>query len=621
MPSYAGGASRLRPLVSLLTPRSEGTMLPQHAPAPQSSRRIGVGIDTSRYGHYAAFLRDDLQPAADELAFPESAAGYTLLQQRLQGIVARYHAVDFAVRLDVAGPYADNLLHFLHQLATPHADRSDAPAPLALTISCGDPQRNKNYRAAFFGSQKSDPVEARAAARYAVSERPKSDKPLSSELRILRQVAGRLQAVVRQRTRLINQFHHLLALTFPELALLTKDVAAGWVLELMHRYPTAARLAQARPSTLAAIPYLPDDRVTPLLQQAQTSIASLTDAAVEELVRDQVRQLRDSAARQKRLESLLVSAYRTLPQANHLDTIPGIGPVTAAVLTAFIVDIDRFATPGKLVAYFGVLPIEASSGVDRDGKTRGPRRFVMSRRGNDLVGRYLWMAALSAIRFNPAVRALYARVVAKHPQHKSVAVGHAMRKLLHLVFALCKSGRPFDPDHYPWQSPTHVEMNDSDVSAKNQMSDNSMSVESQAAGHKPETEPAAKVVPAACADSVAEGAAVGEGSLVDFAHVKEQLSLAAVLDQLGLSARLRGSGPQRRGPCPLHRGDGRGRSFSVNLESNVFQCFDKQCGQKGDVIDLWAALHGLSLREAALDLVRTFGLEPCARRGTEKRNG
>ena len=60
-------------------------------------------------------------------------------------------------------------------------------------------------------------------------------------------------------------------------------------------------------------------------------------------MRDQVRQLRDAGARQKRLENLLVSAYRALPQANHLDTIPGIGAVTAAVLTAFILDIDRFA--------------------------------------------------------------------------------------------------------------------------------------------------------------------------------------------------------------------------------------------------------------------------------------
>jgi hypothetical protein len=84
-------------------------MLPQPVPLPQSPRRIGVGIDTSRYGHYAVFLKDDLQPAADELAFAESATGYALLQQRLQGIVGRYQPLSFAVRLDVAGPYADNL--------------------------------------------------------------------------------------------------------------------------------------------------------------------------------------------------------------------------------------------------------------------------------------------------------------------------------------------------------------------------------------------------------------------------------------------------------------------------------------------------------------------------------
>src|SRR5262249_8712509 len=179
----------------------------------------------------------------------------------------------------------------------------------------------------------------------------------------------------------------------------------------------------------------------------------LEGPAAEELLREQVRQLRDGGARQKRLENLLVSAYRALPDANHLDTIPGIGAVTAAVLTAFILDIDRFETPAKLVASFGALPIEVASGVDRDGQARAPRRFVMSRRGNDLVRRYLWMAALSALRCNPAVRAVYARVVAKHPDQKAIAVGHAMRKLLHLVFAIWKSGKVFDASQPPGRPP------------------------------------------------------------------------------------------------------------------------------------------------------------------------
>jgi transposase len=256
----------------------------------------------------------------------------------------------------------------LHGLGHPRGATAGSPARFSLTLSCVDPQRNKNYRAALFGGKKADPIKARAAAGFALTEKPTPEMPLSQELRTLRQVAGRLQAVVRQRTRLVNQFHHLLALTFPELALLTKDLAAGWVLELVQRYPTARLLAAATPTDLANIPYLPDKQVAPLLQQARSSIASLDGATAAELVREQVRQLRDSTARQKRLENLLVTAYRALPQANHLDTIPGIGAVTAAVLTAFTLTIDRFATPAKWVAYFGVLPADVASGVDRDGQ-------------------------------------------------------------------------------------------------------------------------------------------------------------------------------------------------------------------------------------------------------------
>jgi transposase len=589
--------------------------VPASQPPSRPCRRIGVGIDTSRYGHYAAFLREDLQPAAAELPFTESAQGYAQLRQRLEQIAQRHGHVHFVVRLDAAGQYADNLLHFLHGLGTPAELSAPAPAdaaPLALSLSCGDPQRNKNYRAALFGNQKSDPLEARAAARFALSERPAATAPLPGALRTLRQVACRLQAVVRQRTRLLNQLHHLVALTFPELALLVKDLSTGWVLELLHRYPTAALLAGASEAQLGEVPYLPDAQSAALLQQARGSIASLSDATAAELVRDQVRQLRDVRARQKRLEKLLVSAYRSLPAANYLESIPGIGAVTAAVLTAFVLDIDRFPVPGKLVAYFGTLPIEASSGVDRDGQPRGPKRFLMSRRGNDLVRRYLWMAALSAVRHNPAVRALYARVVAKHPQHKGIAIGHAMRKLLHLVFVVWKTKKPFDPEHYPWQTPAHVEDAEATVQVP---SDN------QTAGHQRSAKPARKVITAAWTDSVAAESVSDDRTAIDFAHLKRQLPMARVLDQLGLWSRLRGSGPQRRCPCPIHRGDARGRTFSVHLDQGVFQCFDPSCGQKGDVIDLWASVRGLSLREAALDLVRTFDLEPVPDQGTEKRQG
>jgi len=580
---------------------------------------IGVGIDTARYGHYAAFLNDRLQSAAPELEVVESAQGYAKLRQRFVDLVQKHGRVHFHVRLDVAGAYADNLLAWLHQL---HIDSAE------LSISCGDPQRNKNYRLGIYGPKKSDPIEARACARFAISERPRPMPRLSPERQRLRHVALRLQAVVRQRTRLVNQLHQLLARTYPELAMLVKDIATGWVLELLTRYPTAKLLAQATASDLEAVPYLPHARIDTILSQARDSIGALHGELAEELVRDQVRQVRDQSARQKRLENLLMAAYRDLPEPNQLDTIKGIGAVTAGILTAFVADIDAVQTPGQLVAYFGVLPIEASSGVDREGHPRGPKRYVMSRRGNDLVRRYLWMAALSAARFNPACRALYARVRAKHPDRPAIAIGHVMRKLLHLAFAIWKTGKPFDPNHYPWHAPAHVDQESGSRDQESEaadVGDIATSIKEPAAGLRSGAEPVRQEVTAA--DSITSpvkvraAARADQGIFVDFAHLKAQLPIARLLDHLGLTTRLKGTGPQRRCACPLHRGDQRGRTFSVNLEENGFHCHDARCHKQGDVIDLWASVMGMSLRDAALDLVRTFALEPAPLKGTEKRHG
>jgi hypothetical protein len=64
------------------------------------------------------------------------------------------------------------------------------------------------------------------------------------------------------------------------------------------------------------------------------------------------------------------------------------------------------------------------------------------------------------------------------------------------------------------------------------------------------------VVTAACTDKVAAPAPVGEGTYIDFAHLKGRLTMLRVLGHLGLAGRLRGSGPQRRCACPIHNGHG-----------------------------------------------------------------
>jgi hypothetical protein len=94
---------------------------------------------------------------------------------------------------------------------------------------------------------------------------------------------------------------------------------------------------------------------------------------------------------------------------------------------------------------------------------------------------------------------------------------------------------------------------------------------------------------------------------IDFAFLRQQVTLEQALRQLGLLDRLRGRGLQRRGPCPIHAQPGEDApTFSAHLGKQVFQCFHADCRAQGNVLDLWAAVHRLLLYDAALHLAATF---------------
>ncbi len=446
-------------------------------------------------------------------------------------------------------------------------------------------------------------------ARFAIVEQPDTSPAPSAEMILLREVAGRLQAQVKQTTQAVNRLHNLLARVFPELATLTDDIAAGWVLRLLDQYPTAERIAAAHLASLKKIPYLSGEQAEALHQAAGQSVASLRGSVAEALIGDLVTHVRHCQKAEEALRKLLTTAFADLPVSPHVQvvTIPGIGEATAAVLVAKIVDIDRFTTPDQVVGYFGVFPEENSSGVNKQGNPLPLGTMSMSRKGNDLVRSYLWNAARNAIRYNPAVRALYRRLKAKG-KRGDVAIGHCMRKLLHLVFAVWKTDRPFDAKHHDRENSRDKPIaSDCGTEAK-------FSTNEEAGGHKRD-EPAEKVVTPAtssvepAADPVKPAMPSAARPCVDFAFLRQQVSLEQVLAHLGLLGQLHGSGPQRRGPCPVHSHPGdRDRTFSVHLGKNAFRCFQADCGLQGNVLDLWAAIHRLPLYDAALNLAETFGL-------------
>jgi hypothetical protein len=536
---------------------------------------IGVGIDTSRYGHHVTFLRDDLQPARKPIAMTETREGYSQLLSALQDLKRRYPRAIFQIRVDEASSYAVNLRTFLYSL------------PFEKTVSVGDCVRNKNYRVAHFPKRKSDSVDSLSLARFAVLEQPASAEKVPVELCALRDIASRLEAQTREVTRHLNQLHNVLSRVFPEFDTIVRELNCKSALELLKKYPTPAQMTRARLDSIKAIPHLRVKTACGLHEAAKETIASLKGPVAETMVRTLVDQVRYARKIKCQYEQLLVETYRSLPATNHLDSIPGIGEITAAVLTAKIISIQRFDRPEQLVGYFGIFPEEKSSGIGKDGLPHPRRNTRMSKKGNDLVRHYLFTASLSATQYNPAARALYIRLRGRGTTGKT-AMGHVMRKLLHLVFAVWKSGKTFDPQHYPW-----------DQAPKNK----------EAAGHKQEASPDQQVVTATPTETLRRPTSDVNisPSGVDFQSMRSQTSIQQVLDLLEFDP-VEARGDQVRGACPVHGSTSpSSRSFSANLAKNTFRCF--KCQAQGNHLDLWAAATSQKLYDAAVDLCRRIHIE------------
>lgn len=123
-----------------------------------------------------------------------------------------------------------------------------------------------------------------------------------------------------------------------------------------------------------------------------------------------------------------------------LKTIKGVGKVVIEAILSETNGFARFKRVEQVVAFMGLSPREKTSGTSVKG------RSSLCKIGSARLRKILYMPALSATRSNPFVRALYERLTAKSKNGMVVACA-CMKKLVHIMFGVLKSGKPFDPEH------------------------------------------------------------------------------------------------------------------------------------------------------------------------------
>lgn len=132
-----------------------------------------------------------------------------------------------------------------------------------------------------------------------------------------------------------------------------------------------------------------------------------------------------------------MSSYETKTQ-DLLQSIPGIGKVSSALLVAIIGDISRFKSKEALVAFIGLDPRVKQSGSSVNGKG------FITKRGNVLLRHLLFLAARAAARYDPQLRA-FAQNKKKQGKHYFVVICAVERKLIHRIFSVWSRGTPFVP--------------------------------------------------------------------------------------------------------------------------------------------------------------------------------
>ncbi|WP_080571772.1 IS110 family transposase [Orientia tsutsugamushi] len=120
-----------------------------------------------------------------------------------------------------------------------------------------------------------------------------------------------------------------------------------------------------------------------------------------------------------------------------LESIPGIGAKTQAIVLAFLADIEKFSSAKQVVAFVGLNPKHRQSGSSVRGASR------ISRTGNSDLRKSFYMPAMSALRHNCIIKHFSQRL-SNTGKPKMLILTAAMRKLLHIIYGVLKHNSPFN---------------------------------------------------------------------------------------------------------------------------------------------------------------------------------
>lgn len=388
---------------------------------------ICVGIDVAKDKHDCFILSSEGEVLADVFTIPNNAEGFDTLLQTIHRCARPEDKIK--VGLEATGHYSYNILGFLLNQGLP-------------TYVINPLHTNLFRKSMSLRKTKTDRVDAKTIATMLMSNVDlKSYTNTAYHNEELKSLTRYRFVKVRERAQLKQSVSRLVTILFPELEKLVPTLHMSSVYALLIEFPGAKQIAGAHLTHLnhllndASKGRYGRDMATKIRDAAQHSIGSVMPAKSLELLHT-IRLIRELDSEIEDIEAAIQTIMNELQSP--ITTIPGMGVRMGAMILAEIGDFSRFDSPDNILAYAGMSPSIYQSGqLSLTGAYSH-----MEKRGSRYLRYALYNATKYVCHWDPTFSAYLAKKRAEG-KHYNVALSHAAKKLVRLIYAMEKSRQPY----------------------------------------------------------------------------------------------------------------------------------------------------------------------------------
>ena len=386
---------------------------------------IYVGIDVAKDKHDCFITNSDGEILFQVFTIQNNRDGFDDLFSKIQSTSS--DVSNIKVGLEATGHYSYNLLGYLIDKGLP-------------TYVINPLHTNLYRKSLSLRKTKMDKVDARTIAMMLMSDvNLKSYSDTSYHNEELKSLTRYRFDKVQERAQLKQSVSRLVTILFPELEKLVPSLHMTSVYALLSELPSAGKIASCHLTHLTKLLESASkgryrwDKAGEIRDAAKVSIGSEMPAKSLEL-KHTLRLIGELNSEISEIESEI---KRIMDQiSSPILTIPGIGYRMGAMILAEIGDFSRFDSPDKILAYAGASPSTYQSGQFESSYSH------MEKRGS----RYLRFALINAAKYVchwDETFGAYLQKKISEGKHYNVAITHATKKLVRLIYAMEKSGKPY----------------------------------------------------------------------------------------------------------------------------------------------------------------------------------